>query len=96
MEPWFVSEVRISGDLELISVMASGLPTSSDLNDAVELEALKSVPLALHKPLDLFIGVFSTANNFKRRMSVRRTWMQYSAVKDGAAAVRFFVGLVGV
>lgn len=96
MEPWLVSEVRISGDLELISVMASGLPTSSDLNDAVELETLKSVPLALHKPLDLFIGVFSTANNFKRRMSVRRTWMQYSAVKDGVVAVRFFVGLVGV
>jgi beta-1,3-galactosyltransferase len=93
LEPWLVSEVRISGDLELISVMVSGLPTSTDLNDNVELEALKSVPLGIHKPLDLFIGVFSTANNFKRRMSVRRTWMQYPAVKNGKVAVRFFVGL---
>lgn len=60
----------------------------------VDHEALRSGPLALHKPLDLFIGVFSTANNFKRRMSVRRTWMQYVAVRSGAIAVRFFVGLV--
>ncbi|XP_059670345.1 beta-1,3-galactosyltransferase GALT1-like [Cornus florida] len=93
LEPWLVSEVRISGDLELISVLASGLPTSEDIDKIVDVEALASVPLSPHMPLDLFIGVFSTANNFKRRMALRRTWMQYSAVRSGAVAVRFFVGL---
>ncbi|XP_010258334.1 PREDICTED: beta-1,3-galactosyltransferase GALT1-like isoform X2 [Nelumbo nucifera] len=93
LEPWLVSEVRIAGDMKLISVLASGLPTSEDLEHIVDLESLKSAPLPLHKTLDLFIGVFSTANNFKRRMAVRRTWMQYPAVRLGAVAVRFIVGL---
>lgn len=93
LEPWFVSEVRISGDVKLVSVLASGLPTSEDSAHIIDLEALKSSPLSLGRPLDLFIGVFSTANNFKRRMAVRRSWMQYGPVRSGAAAVRFFVGL---
>lgn len=93
LEPWLVSEVRISGDLNLISVVASGLPTSEDSEHAIDLEILKSAPLSPKKTLDLFIGVFSTANNFKRRMAVRRTWMQYAPVRSGAVAVRFFVGL---
>ena len=85
----------MSGDLNLISVLASGLPTSEDLDHIIDLAALKSVPLSSPKKrLDLFIGVFSTANNFKRRMAVRRTWMQYDAVRSGAVVVRFFVGLV--
>ncbi|XP_052186141.1 beta-1,3-galactosyltransferase GALT1-like [Diospyros lotus] len=93
LEPWLVSEVRISGDIKLVSVVASGLPTSEDLEHVIDLEALISPPLPSQKPLDLFIGVVSTANNFKRRMAVRRTWMQYAAVRSGAVAVRFFVGL---
>ncbi|KAJ0096031.1 hypothetical protein Patl1_15954 [Pistacia atlantica] len=93
LEPWLVNEVRISGDLKLISVLASGLPTSEDSEHTIDLEALKSSPLSHHQAADLFIGVFSTANNFKRRMAVRRTWMQYPAVRSGAVAVRFFVGL---
>ncbi|KAJ8775088.1 hypothetical protein K2173_020092 [Erythroxylum novogranatense] len=97
LEPWLVTELRISGDLKLVSVLASGLPSSSASSDELEhtndLEALRSAHLRLHQPLDLFVGVFSTANNFKRRMAVRRTWMQYPAVKEGAVAVRFFVGL---
>lgn len=94
MEPWLVSEVKISGDLKLISVLASGLPASEDSDHSVDLEALKAVPISPRGSLDLFIGVFSTANNFKRRMAVRRTWMQYPAVRLGKVAVRFFVGLV--
>ncbi|XP_009595906.1 beta-1,3-galactosyltransferase GALT1 [Nicotiana tabacum] len=93
LEPWLVSEVRISGDIKLISVVASGLPTSEDSEHISDLEALKAVPLPPRKRLDLFVGVFSTANNFKRRMAVRRTWMQYDAVRSGQVAVRFFVGL---
>lgn len=93
LEPWLVSEVKISGDMKLISILASGLPTSEDLEHVRDLEALKSIPIPHNKSLDLFIGVFSTANNFKRRMAVRRTWMQYPAVRSGLVAVRFFVGL---
>ncbi|OMO93226.1 hypothetical protein CCACVL1_06585 [Corchorus capsularis] len=93
LEPWLVSEVRISGDVKLISAVASGLPTSEDSDHTVDIEALKSLPLSRGSPVDLFIGVFSTANNLKRRMAVRRTWMQYPEVRSGTAAVRFFVGL---
>ncbi|KAK4762748.1 hypothetical protein SAY86_008516 [Trapa natans] len=93
LEPWLVSEVKISGDLKLMSVLASGLPASEDSDHSVDLEALKAVRISHSRLLDLFIGVFSTANNFKRRMAVRRTWMQYPAVRSGAVAVRFFVGL---
>ncbi|OMO79300.1 hypothetical protein CCACVL1_13776 [Corchorus capsularis] len=93
LEPWLVTEVKISGDIKLTSVLASGLPTSEDLEQINDLDALRVVPLPLDRKLDLFIGVFSTANNFKRRMAVRRAWMQYPAVKSGTVAVRFFVGL---
>lgn len=94
LEPWLVSEVRIAGDIKLVSVVASGLPTSEDSDHIIDLESLKSPSIPPKKKIDLFIGVFSTANNFKRRMAVRRTWMQYAAVKSGQVAVRFFVGLV--
>ncbi|KAF8095735.1 hypothetical protein N665_0323s0003 [Sinapis alba] len=93
LEPWLVSEVRITGDLKLISILASGLPTSEESEHVVDLEALKAPTLSPLRPLDLVIGVFSTANNFKRRMAVRRTWMQYDDVRSGRVAVRFFVGL---
>ncbi|KAF7828048.1 beta-1,3-galactosyltransferase GALT1 [Senna tora] len=93
LEPWLVSEMRISGDIKLISVLASSLPTSEDTEHIIDLESLKSSPLSVQTPLDLLIGVFSTANNFKRRMAVRRTWLQYNAVRYNTAAVRFFVGL---
>lgn len=93
LEPWLVNEVKISEHLKLISVVASGLPTLEDLEHIDDLEALKATPILSHKPLDLLVGVFSTANNFKRRMAVRRSWMQYPAVRSGAVAVRFFVGL---
>ncbi|KAL1355993.1 hypothetical protein HN51_007975 [Arachis hypogaea] len=93
LEPWVVNEIRISGDIKLISVLASGLPTSEDSEHIVDLESLKASPVSAQTPLDLFIGVFSTANNFKRRMAVRRTWMQYNAVRTNKTAVRFFVGL---
>ncbi|KAI3948871.1 hypothetical protein MKX01_022285 [Papaver californicum] len=83
---------RISGDLKLVPVLASGLPISEDLDHIVDLEVLRAPPLP-SKSLDLFIGVFSTANNFKRRMAVRRSWMQYDAVRSGAVAVCFFVAL---
>uniref|UniRef100_A0A0D9WNK5 Galectin domain-containing protein n=1 Tax=Leersia perrieri TaxID=77586 RepID=A0A0D9WNK5_9ORYZ len=93
LEPGFVGEVRIAGDIKLLSVIASGLPTTEDFEHVTDLEILKAPPVPMDKPLDLFIGIFSTANNFKHRMAVRRTWMQYDAVRSGKAVVRFFVGL---
>ncbi|KAM0850922.1 hypothetical protein ACQ4PT_052759 [Festuca glaucescens] len=69
LEPWFVTEVRISGDFELASAIASGLPTSEDLENSVDLEKLKTTHISEGKDLDLLIGIFSTANNFKRRMT---------------------------
>ncbi|XP_037445058.1 beta-1,3-galactosyltransferase GALT1-like [Triticum dicoccoides] len=92
-EPWFGTQVRISGDFKLASAIASGLPTSEDLENSLDLDMLKSSPIPDGKDLDLLIGIFSTANNFKRRMAIRRTWMQYDAVRNGTVAVRFFVGL---
>uniref|UniRef100_A0A0D9WNK6 Galectin domain-containing protein n=1 Tax=Leersia perrieri TaxID=77586 RepID=A0A0D9WNK6_9ORYZ len=96
LEPGFVGEVRIAGDIKLLSVIASGLPTTEDFEHVTDLEILKAPPVPMDKPLDLFIGIFSTANNFKHRMAVRRTWMQYDAVRSGKAVVRFFVGLTNV
>ena len=91
LEPWLVSEVRISGDTKLISVVASGLPTSEDLEHIIDLETLKSPPLLPQRQLDLFIGVVSTANNFKRRMGVRRTWMQYVAIRTKKRAGKYIM-----
>ncbi|XP_064958574.1 beta-1,3-galactosyltransferase GALT1-like isoform X2 [Musa acuminata AAA Group] len=96
LEPWLVGEVRISGDIQLISVIVSGLPTSEDLEHVLDLDILKSSAIPIHKSVDLFVGVFSTANNFKHRMAVRRTWKQYDVVRVGSVAVRFFVGLTNV
>ncbi|WVZ74898.1 hypothetical protein U9M48_023014 [Paspalum notatum var. saurae] len=92
LEPWYVTEVGISGDFKLVSTIASGLPTSEDLENS-NIESLKSSPIPASKDVDLLIGIFSTANNFKRRMAIRRTWMQYGAVRNRTVAVRFFVGL---
>ncbi|XP_057853396.2 beta-1,3-galactosyltransferase GALT1 [Cryptomeria japonica] len=93
LEPWLVSGVRIAGDLQLLSVLANGLPTSEDLDLVVDLESLKAPALTPKKKLAMFIGVFSTGNNFERRMAVRRSWMQYRPVRSGQVAVRFFVGM---
>eukprot|EP01018_Ginkgo_biloba_P038660 Gb_04074 [translate_table: standard] len=93
LEPWLVNGVRFRGDLQLLSVLASGLPTSENLDHVVDLESLKAPPLLPRKKLAMVIGVFSTGNNFNRRMAVRRSWMQYKAVRSGDVAVRFFVGL---
>ncbi|EYU28765.1 hypothetical protein MIMGU_mgv1a023955mg [Erythranthe guttata] len=101
MEPFLVKEVRISGDVNLISFVASGLPTTSPEDDLEnrnndDVEALKAVPILpprKRQQIDLLIGIFSTSNNFRRRMAVRRSWMQYPLIRSGHVVVRFFVGL---
>ncbi|KAK4773140.1 hypothetical protein SAY87_028159 [Trapa incisa] len=92
LEPWSVCEVRVSGDVSLFSAIAKGLPVSEDHDLLVDLDRLKA-PAISRRRLLMLIGVFSTGNNFERRMALRRSWMQYDAIRSGAVAVRFFIGL---
>lgn len=94
LEPWSVTEVRVYGDLDLLSIFVNGLPVSEDLDLLADLDLLKAPQLDTKKEIFLLVGVFSTANNFKRRMAIRRSWMQYEAVRSGYVVVRFFTGLV--
>ena len=73
LEPGFVGEVRIEGDIKLLSVLASGLATTEDFEHVTDLEILKAPPVPTDKSVDLFIGKFSTTNNFKSRTAVQRT-----------------------
>ncbi|KAK7363428.1 hypothetical protein VNO77_05571 [Canavalia gladiata] len=91
LEPWLVSKIKVAGSLSLLSTLAKGLPVTED-NDIVDVENLKA-PSISRSRLVLLIGVFSTGNNFERRMALRRSWMQYEAVRSGEVAVRFFIGL---
>ncbi|KAL4590738.1 hypothetical protein LXL04_003680 [Taraxacum kok-saghyz] len=96
LEPWLVSGVRVKGGLRMISVLAKGLPVSENADVAAhEVEDLKapSISNKTKKRLLLLIGVFSSGNNFERRMALRRSWMKYEDVRSGLVAVRFFIGL---
>jgi len=93
LEPWLVNTIKVAGSLSLLSVLAKGLPITEDNDIVVDIENLKA-PTIPRKRLVLLIGVFSTGNNFERRMALRRSWMQYEAVRSGEVAVRFFIGLV--
>ena len=63
----------IEGDIKLLSVIANGLPTTEDFEHVTDLEILKVPPIPMDKFIYLFIGLISTANNFKHRIVVRRT-----------------------
>lgn len=93
LEPWLVSGVNVIGGVDTISILAKGLPVSNDLDLGYDVEHLKAPPTR-KKRLVMLIGVFSTGNNFERRMALRKSWMQYEAVRSGEVAVRFFIGLV--
>lgn len=92
IESSLVSGVRVGGGLEIVSALAKDLPVSEDLDLAVDAEQLKAPPISKNR-LVMLIGVFSSGNNFERRMALRRSWMQYEAVRSGDVAVRFFIGL---
>ncbi|CAK7326272.1 unnamed protein product [Dovyalis caffra] len=92
LEPWSVSEVKVTGGVDVLSALARGLPVSEDNDLVVDVEHLKA-PLVTRKRLVMLIGIFSTGNNFERRMALRRSWMQYEAIRSGDVAVRFFIGL---
>lgn len=101
-----VNEVKVGGDLNVLSCIANGLPVTEDWKTMFgSVEDLRAPPVVdvtatngnsqkRKKRHLLLIGVFSTASNFERRMAIRRSWMQYKAVRSGQVAVRFFTGLV--
>lgn len=93
LEPWLVNRVNVKGGLTIVSILAKGLPVTEDVDLVTDAQQLKATPLT-SKGLTLLVGVFSSGNNFERRMALRRTWMQYDAVRSGDVAVRFFIGLV--
>lgn len=93
LEPWLVSRVKVAGALDLLSALAKGLPVSEDKDLTRDVERLKA-PSVSRKRIVMLVGVSSSGNNFERRMALRRSWMQYEAVRSGDVAVRFFVGLV--
>jgi hypothetical protein len=93
LEPWLVSGVKVTGGVDILSALARGLPVPEDNDLVVDVEHLKA-PLVTRKRLVMLIGIFSTGNNFERRMALRRSWMQYEATRSGDVAVRFFIGLV--
>ncbi|XP_010464217.1 PREDICTED: hydroxyproline O-galactosyltransferase GALT3-like [Camelina sativa] len=92
LEPWLVSAVKVSGGLKMLSVLATRLPIPDGHASLVIEEKLKAPSLPGTR-IELLVGVFSTGNNFKRRMALRRSWMQYEAVRSGKVAVRFLIGL---
>lgn len=92
LEPWSVSGVKVEGDLEVLSCFANGLPFSEDLALVGDAEKLKA-PKIVKRRAFLLVGVFSSSNNFARRQAIRRSWMQYEAVRSGEVAVRFLIGL---
>lgn len=92
LEPWLVNRVDVKGSLTTVSILAKGLPVTEDVEMLADAQRLKAASLS-NKSLLLLIGVFSSGNNFERRMAIRRTWMQYDAVRSGEVAVRFFIGL---
>jgi len=92
LEPWLVSAVKVSGGLKILSVLATRLPIPDDHASLIIEEKLKAPSLSGTR-IELLVGVFSTGNNFKRRMALRRSWMQYEAVRSGKVAVRFLIGL---
>lgn len=83
----------MAGDLNLLSILATQLPVSEDPDIILDLEKLKAPPVSKRRIL-LLIGVFSTGNNFDRRMALRRSWMQYEDIRTGTVAVRFIIGFV--
>ncbi|KAB2040264.1 hypothetical protein ES319_D02G071000v1 [Gossypium barbadense] len=81
LEPWSVSGVKVVGGLDLLSAFAKGLPVPEDHDLIVNSKILKA-PVITRKRLVMLVGVFSTGNNFERRMALRRSWMQLEANKN--------------
>ncbi|KAM0906613.1 hypothetical protein ACQ4PT_016665 [Festuca glaucescens] len=87
--------LSLNGDLDVQSVFAGSLPTTHPSfapQDYLEMSTVCQAPPRPDDPVDIFIGILSSANHFAEHMGVRKTWM--SAVrKSPNVAARFFVAL---
>ncbi|XP_020676724.1 hydroxyproline O-galactosyltransferase GALT3 isoform X2 [Dendrobium catenatum] len=92
LDPWSVSGVKVEGALEVLSCFANGLPFFEDLALVGDVEKLKAPKIAKRRAF-MLVGVFSSSNNFARRQAIRKSWMQYEAVRSGDVAVCFLIGL---
>lgn len=89
--------LAIKGNLDIHSAYATSLPKSHpsfSLQHVLEMSEKWKTTSLLENPVDLFIGVLSATNHFAERMAIRKTWMQYPAVRSSNVVVRFFVALV--
>ncbi|WVZ60919.1 hypothetical protein U9M48_010877 [Paspalum notatum var. saurae] len=91
------TSLSLKGDLEVESVLAGHLPSSppsfAPQNYLEMSEQWKSPPLPT-EPVELFIGILSSANHFAERMAVRKSWM-ISTRRSSIIVARFFVALNG-
>lgn len=88
--------LSLKGDLDVESVLAASLPSSPPSfapQSYLEMsEQWKASPLPT-EPVELFIGILSSANHFAERMAVRKSWMIPTRRSSNVVA-RFFVALV--
>jgi hydroxyproline O-galactosyltransferase 2/3/4/5/6 len=90
------TQLSLKGDIDVESVLAGSLPTSpptSATRSYLEMsKQWKASPLPT-EPVELFIGILSSANHFAERMAVRKSWM-ISTRRSSDVVARFFVALV--
>jgi len=89
--------LAVTGGIDVHYVYATALPRahpSFSLQQVLEMsEKWKSRPVP-EEPIQLFVGILSATNHFAERMAIRKTWMQFPAIKLGNVVARFFVALV--
>lgn len=85
------------GDVDIHSVYATSLPTthpSFSVQQALDMSERWKAPPLLQSSVELFIGILSASSHFAERMAIRKTWMQYPAIRSSAVVARFFVAVV--
>jgi len=88
--------LSLNGDLDVHSVIAGSLPTTHPSfapQNYLEFSTVWQAPPLPDEPVDIFIGVLSSANHFAERMGVRKTWMS-AVLKSPNRVARFFVALI--
>ncbi|KAL6549348.1 hypothetical protein OROHE_008465 [Orobanche hederae] len=86
--------LSITGDIDVVSVFAASLPTVIIPHKHLELSDRLRAPSIPDGPVELFIGIISSANHFSERMAVRKSWMQHELIKSSrVVVVRFIVAL---
>jgi len=87
----------LNGDLDVHSVFAGSLPTTHPSfapQNYLDFSTVWQAPPLPDEPVEIFIGIMSSANHFAERMGVRKTWMS-SVRKSPNMVARFFVALHG-